>query len=61
MTDCKPYFNGCAMLSSAAAKDEAVLAMLESQQARGWPSSSGFGTRQTIDELIGNSSRVQLP
>ena len=49
------------MLNSAAAKDEAVLAMLESQQARGWPSSSGFGTRQTIDELIGNSSRVQLP
>ena len=57
MTDCKPYFNGCAMLNSAAAKDEAVMAMLESQQAQGWPSSSGFGNHQTIDELIGYSPR----
>ena len=61
MLSLKPYFNGCVMLNAAAAKDEAGMAMLESQQARGWPSSSGFGTRQTIDELIGNSSRVQLP
>mgnify|MGYP003112319972 CR=1 FL=1 len=49
------------MLNAAAAKDEAVMAMLESQQRRGWPVSSGFGNHQTIDELTGNSSRVQLP
>ena len=57
MQSLKPYFNGCAMLNSAAAKDEAVIAALESLQARGWPASSGFGTRQTIDELIGSSPR----
>ena len=57
MQSLKPYFNGCAVLNSAAAKDEAVIAALESLQARGWPASSGFGTRQTIDELIGSSPR----
>jgi len=57
MNDLKPFFNGCAMLSSSAAKDEAVMAMLESQQAQGWPVSSGFGNHQTIDELIGSSPR----
>tara|TARA_Y100000361_G_C10994986_1_gene256216 strand:+ start:407 stop:592 length:186 start_codon:yes stop_codon:yes gene_type:complete len=61
MNDLKPFFNGCVMLNAAAAKDEAVMAMLESQQRRGWPVSSGFGNHQTIDELTGNSSRVQLP
>jgi len=61
MNDLKPFFNGCAMLNSTAAKDEAVMAALESLQARGWPASSGFGHHQTIDELTGNSSRVQLP
>ena len=57
MQSLKPYFNGCVMLNAAAAKDEAVMAMLESQQARGWPASSGFGNHQTIDELIGSSPR----
>ena len=57
MRSLKPYFNGCVMLNAAAAKDEAVMAMLESQQARGWPASSGFGNHQTIDELIGSSPR----
>ena len=57
MQSLKPYFNGCAMLNSAAAKDEAVIAALESLQARGWPASSGFGTRQTWRELIGSSPR----
>ena len=57
MQSLKPYFNGCAMLNSTAAKDEAIMAMLESQQAQGWPSSSGFGNHQTIDELIGSSPR----
>ena len=57
MNDLKPYFNGCVMLNSTAAKDEAVMAALESLQARGWPSSSGFGNHQTIDELIGSSPR----
>ena len=57
MNDLKPFFNGCVMLNAAAAKDEAVMAMLESQQAQGWPVSSGFGNHQTIDELIGSSPR----
>ena len=57
MNDLKPYFNGSAMLNSTAAEDEAVMAALESLQARGWPASSGFGTRQTWRELIGNSPR----
>tara|TARA_Y100000593_G_C4238934_1_gene301077 strand:- start:727 stop:909 length:183 start_codon:yes stop_codon:yes gene_type:complete len=57
MNDLKPFFNGCVMLNASAAKDEAVMAMLESQQAQGWPVSSGFGNHQTIDELIGSSPR----
>ena len=57
MQSLKPYFNGAVLLNASAAKNEAIMAMLESQQARGWPASSGFGHHQTIDELIGNSPR----
>ena len=61
MQSLKPYFNGAVLINASAAKNEAIMAMLESQQAQGWPVSSGFGNHQTIDELTGNSSRVQLP
>ena len=57
MNDLKPFFNGAVLLNASAAKNEAIMAMLESQQAQGWPVSSGFGNHQTIDELIGNSPR----
>jgi hypothetical protein len=46
------HFGGAVLLNAAAAKDEAVIAMLESQQARGWPASSGFGNHYTINDLI---------
>ena len=55
--DLKPMFNGCVMMNNNAIKDAAVMAMLESQQSQGWPSSSGFGNHQTFDELIGCSPR----
>ena len=57
MQSLKPYFNGCVMLNKAAAKDEAVMAMLEDQHSKGWPVASGFGTRYTWRELARVSPR----
>ncbi len=45
------------MLNKAAAKDEAIMAMLEDQHSKGWPVASGFGTRYTWRELARVSPR----
>ena len=57
MNDLKPYFNGAVLLNATAAKDEAIMAMLEDQHSKGWPVASGFGPRYTWRELAGVSPR----
>jgi len=45
-------FNEAVLVNQNAAKDPAVMMMLENQAAKNWPSSSGFGSHVYVEELI---------
>jgi len=49
-------FDGCVMMNDTAIEDATIIAMLRDQQAKGWPSSSGFGNHCSITDLINDNT-----
>jgi hypothetical protein len=49
-------FDGCVMMNDTAIEDATIITMLRDQQAKDWPSSSGFGNHYSITDLINDNT-----
>jgi hypothetical protein len=52
----KVMFDGCVMMNDTAIEDATIITMLRDQQAKDWPSSSGFGNHYSITDLINDNT-----